>query len=633
MDTIPAIEDASPVQLPSPAEERGESTQMSIRDQIESARIAQQMFHQSEIQKFEGVIQALVSEMREMQQEDEGSEIRIQQWERQRDTACLAMQHLNHVNQEMKSDFESAMTRINEQSQAQRHHDYIVAKEMVQRLHQERNETTVNLVNLEEKTQGDGAIMAREYEMLSSELHVQARESLRLRATAASCEHALMTIREHLQLVRNEEVMAAGEVVKIRNAGLQEHQHLRDRLGAGLQEQQHLRNRLDEEEEFRSMAVQRMQQAEDQLRQVENCARRTLPTMHGELNELRRALKLQEDMQARTRSVLEAARHAPQGLRQPSSSMPISSRTTESGWEYLSRDRVQAFPVGSEIRSPEIHTPSHRSPVNREVFDFAGNAQPTAPLVMEGPAPEHVVPRADGQAPERPAQRAMPDDQAPERLAQRAASSSSSPEKSITTSEDARAVRDRQLRDLLTTLGIKEILTSSSSSATKGVSYDGNPSSGFAVAHVVVGQTKPIMLPRNIGDSNHASQLMRLEQKVEEMRIEMQKAQKAEQRLRIDRDEWRLIAENLQAPGDDDAEGEEDDNHDEDIFMMCMMEVLIPNLMMMIQGMVLQDGTEGVLVMIHPTEMIRMEVMIQSTPRLRFRVVKQTKLWFLLFPR
>ena len=247
--------------------------------------------------------------------------------------------------------------------------------------------------------------------------------------------------------------------------------------------------------------------------------------------------------------------------------MPISSRTTESGWEYLSRDRVQAFPVGSDIRSPEIHTPSHRSPVNREVFDFAGNAQPTAPLVMEGPAPEHVVPRADGQAPERPAQRAMPDDQAPERLAQRAASSSSSPEKSITKSEDARAVRDRQLRDLLTTLGIKERLTSSSSSATKGVSYDGNPSSGFAVAHVVAGQTKPIMLPRNIDDSNHASQLMRLEQKVEEMRIEMQKAQKAEQRLRIDRDEWRLMAENLQAPEDDDAEGEEDDNHDEDIFL------------------------------------------------------------------
>ena len=91
MDTIPAIGDTSPIQFPSPAGERGESAQMSIRDRLESARIAQQMYHQSEIQKFEGVIQTLVSEMREMQQEDEGSGIRIQQLERQRDTACLAM--------------------------------------------------------------------------------------------------------------------------------------------------------------------------------------------------------------------------------------------------------------------------------------------------------------------------------------------------------------------------------------------------------------------------------------------------------------------------------------------------------------------------------------------------------------
>ena len=82
----------------------------------------------------------------------------------------------------------------------------------------------MNLVNLEERSQGDGAIMAKEYEMLTSDLHAQARESLRLRATAASSEHALMTMREHLQLIRNEEVVAAGEVVNIRNAGLQEHQ-------------------------------------------------------------------------------------------------------------------------------------------------------------------------------------------------------------------------------------------------------------------------------------------------------------------------------------------------------------------------------------------------------------------------
>ena len=439
-----------------------------------------------------------------MQQEDEGSGIRIQQLERQRDTACLAMQHLNHVNQEIRDDFELAMTRISEQSQAQRHHDHIVAEELIQRLHQERNETVVNLINLEEGTQGDGAIMAREYEMLTSELHGQATENLQLRANVADSEHTLMTTREHLQLARNEEAIAAGEVANIRNTGFREQQHLRDRLG--------------EEEEFRSMAVQRMRDAEDQLRQVEDSARQTLPTMHGELNELRRALKLQEDIQARTRSELEAARLAHQGLRQPSSSMPMSSRTTDSGWEYLSRDRVHAFPIGADIRSPEVHTPSHRSLVNREVFDFAGTAQPTSSLVTKETAPQRLAPRVD--------------DQAPERLAQRAASSASSPEKDITTSNDARAVRDRQLRELITTLGVTGRSSSSSSSAAKGVSYDGNLASDFAVAHVIAGETKPVALPKTSESPDRDTQLKRLEREVKEMRIEMEKAQKAEQRLR-----------------------------------------------------------------------------------------------------
>ena len=94
---------------------------------------------------------------------------------------------------------------------------------------------------------------------------------------------------------------------------------------------------------------------------------------------------------------------------------------------------MQAFPAGADIRSPEVHTPSHRSLVNREVFDFAGTAQPTPSLVTEESAPEGLAPRVD--------------DQAPERLAQRAASSASSPEKDITTSNDARAVRNRQLRE------------------------------------------------------------------------------------------------------------------------------------------------------------------------------------------
>ena len=82
---------------------------------------------------------------------------------------------------------------------AQRHHDHIVAEELIQRLHQERNETVVNLINLEERTQGDGAIMAREYEVLTSELHGQARENLQLRANVPNSEHSYWyTYRLHL---------------------------------------------------------------------------------------------------------------------------------------------------------------------------------------------------------------------------------------------------------------------------------------------------------------------------------------------------------------------------------------------------------------------------------------------------
>ena len=241
METIPAIEDTSPIRFPSPADERGGHTRPTIRDQLEAAQFAQQMYHQSEIHKFDGVIQTLVAEMREMQQEDEGSEIRIQQLERQCDTACLAMQHMNQVNQEMRNDIESAMTRVNEQSHAQRQHDHIVTEELAQRLHQERQEAALNLVQLVERAQGDGVTMAREYERLTSELHERAREILQLRAGMADSEHILMTMKEHLQLARNEEAIAAGDAMNIRASGIREQQGLRDRLG--------------EEEEFRSMAV------------------------------------------------------------------------------------------------------------------------------------------------------------------------------------------------------------------------------------------------------------------------------------------------------------------------------------------------------------------------------------------
>ena len=80
----------------------------------------------------------------------------------------------------------------------------------------------------------------------------------------ADSERILMTMKEHLQLARNEDAIVAGDAMNIRASGIREQQGLRDRLG--------------EEEEFRSMAVRRMQNAEDQLRHVEGSAKQALPT-------------------------------------------------------------------------------------------------------------------------------------------------------------------------------------------------------------------------------------------------------------------------------------------------------------------------------------------------------------------
>ena len=60
MDTTPAIEDLSPIVNESPTGDRSGLTVAQLREQMESTRIAQQMFHHSEIQRRDSTIQALV---------------------------------------------------------------------------------------------------------------------------------------------------------------------------------------------------------------------------------------------------------------------------------------------------------------------------------------------------------------------------------------------------------------------------------------------------------------------------------------------------------------------------------------------------------------------------------------------
>ena len=115
----------------------------------------------------------------------------------------------------------------------------------------------------------------------------------------------------------------------------------------------------------------------------------------------------------------------------------------------------------------------------------------------------------------------------------------------------------------------------------------------------------------------------------------MQKAQKAEQRLRVDRDEWRLMAENLQTPAYADADDEEEDEGDRDDEGFHDAHDGDPtlNLMMRIQEKVLRDEVDGVPVLVHLTEKIQMEETTLSIPLSRYHVVKPTKSWYLLSPR
>ena len=108
--------------------------------------------------------------------------------------------------------------------------------------------------------------------------------------------------------------------------------------------------------------------------------------------------------------------------------------------------------------------------------------------------------------------------------------------------------------------------SSSSFSGSKGIRYDGDLASDIAVVNLVVEDAKTIAVPKNQDSPIHDVRLKQLKdeylEQIAEMQSEMEKAQKAEQRLRADRDEWRLMAENLQTAGGND-EGEEGENHDD----------------------------------------------------------------------
>ena len=130
---------------------------------------------------------------------------------------------------------------------------------------------------------------------------------------------------------------------------------------------QDLRNRLDREEFARSETMSRLRQAETAALHERDVP---LSALHGELGELRQRLRQQEEFQARSqqawRQEIEMARRQ---AHLTSQHMPLSSKTSDAEWEYVhsqvGSQKGLSFPVGSEVRSPELGSPTLRSPTSR----------------------------------------------------------------------------------------------------------------------------------------------------------------------------------------------------------------------------------------------------------------------------
>ena len=158
-----------------------------------------------------------------------------------------------------------------------------------------------------------------------------------------------------MELVKNEENMIRGEATK--------------RMSLLESSARELRSMLDREELAKSEVVARLRQAEMAARHDNGLS----PTaLHSEVGELRRRLRQQEELQARNqrawRQEIEMAQRQQHVSSQQSSSIPLSSKTSDAGWEYVQSQSSQkgiSFPVGSDVRSPEINSPNLPSPVNK----------------------------------------------------------------------------------------------------------------------------------------------------------------------------------------------------------------------------------------------------------------------------
>ena len=314
--------------LPSSEPPAGGRSGLDSGPPVESANpLAERIREEGERRKMEEVIAMLRLKIEEMQQEDYGASLRIEQLERERDQNAQLAAHIHQRHEATLAEREQvvgATIATLEQHAADNHHQATVTQEQL--MHQQR-EMARYMVNVEEAAHGEGNTIAREYQRLTEELNIRAHENLRRRADLQQAEIIVAQMED--QLRTSEFAREASEKQK---SEMREYAH---HESVALQDERDQTRLLNvnihsvivqyHEEEERAAALR---QAVHEMEQRLESQHASLPSIHEELQRVRAECQSHEDVNRRLTSELDAARQVQTYNR------PTSAGTSE--WDNVS---------------------------------------------------------------------------------------------------------------------------------------------------------------------------------------------------------------------------------------------------------------------------------------------------------
>ena len=191
-----------------------QSMNHQLIEQLMHAEEKMKIAHQEDVQRHEEIAMSLLARMNEMVQEDQGSTMRIEELERQRDLLSNAMGHVNQVHQKSLDDHYRGIEKIEEASHAQHQRDEELATSLHQELVQLRSDAAQAFTNMEQQAQGEGQQLAMEYRRLVDELNQKAHETLQFKMEASQNLSSMAIMKEQMELMKNEENAMRDEATK-----------------------------------------------------------------------------------------------------------------------------------------------------------------------------------------------------------------------------------------------------------------------------------------------------------------------------------------------------------------------------------------------------------------------------------